>query len=252
MADLVIEADLLKDDIVRLLIVMLFVLSGISPGIAGPAAGTSSEKPATSLEIINCTVVIDPGHGGADPGTIGYRGTLEKDVALAVSSRLASFLEQAGVKVVMTRGKDQEPDDSGKESLSLTKTQDLARRVAIANQSKADLVLSIHLNHFFDRTEYGAQAFYQHGSLTGKRLAQCIQTQLNGLLVDSGRQALAGDFFVCRNSQMPAVIVEVGFLSHPEEELALNDPAYQTRAAWAIYSGLVNYFYEQEELEHVF
>lgn len=233
---------MLEDDVIRLFSVIFFILSEISLGIAVPAAGTFSAKPATSLELINCTVVIDPGHGGADPGTIGYRGTLEKDIALAVSSRLAVFLEQAGARVVMTRGRDQEADGSGETDFSPDKTQDLGRRVTIANQSRADLVLSIHLNHFSDRTEYGAQAFHQHGSLAGKRLAQCIQAQLNSLLVDSGRQALAGDFFVCRNSKMPAVIVEVGFLSHPEEEQKLNDPTYQTRAAWAIYRGVVNYF----------
>lgn len=228
---------------IRFFIALFFILAEISLLGVEPAAGMSSDQPASSFKLINRTIVIDPGHGGDDPGTIGYMGTLEKDISLVLSRRLASLFEQSGAHVLMTRGKVGEPgNDTGDENLYLNKPQDLGQRVEIARQSKADVFLSIHLNHFSDRTEYGAQAFYQHGSPGGKELAECIQTQLNGLLVDSGRQALPGDFFVCRNSQMPASIIEVGFLSNPEEERALNDPAYQMRAAWAIYRGVVNYF----------
>jgi len=121
---------------------------------------------------------------------------------------------------------------------------DLKRRLEITRRVKADIFLSIHLNHFSDSSEYGAQVFYQNGSVQGKKLADQIQLQLNSLLIDSGRVALGGDFYLCRLAKEPAVavIVEVGFLSHPEEESKLNSEDYQTQAAWAIYRGTVNYF----------
>lgn len=199
--------------------------------------GSDSFCPATTWELVGCTVVVDPGHGGTDPGAVGYAGTLEKDVALAIGKKLALLFQQAGAKVVLTRDKDR--DLSNPEHP--TKVQDLQRRVQIAHGAKADLMISIHLNHFSDRSEYGAQAFYQHGSAEGKKLAEQIQPQLNAFLIDSGRQALAGDFYLCRNAKIPVVIVEVGFLSHPEEEKKLRENDYQTRAAWAIYRGVVDY-----------
>ncbi len=204
----------------------------------GQAAAAGSFRPVTVLEMIGRTVVIDPGHGGADPGAVGYSGTLEKDVTLAISKKLVVFFQQAGAKVVLTRDKDQDlagPDNP-------TKVGDLKKRLEIAEKEKADVMLSIHLNHFSDRSEYGAQVFYQRNSVEGKKLAEQIQPQLNSLLVDSGRQALAGDFFLCRQAKIPVVIVEVGFLSHPEEEQRLKEDEYQTKAALAIYRGVVNYF----------
>ncbi|MEW6275243.1 MAG: N-acetylmuramoyl-L-alanine amidase [Bacillota bacterium] len=207
----------------------------------GQGAASGSLRPATNWELIGRTVVIDPGHGGADPGAVGYGGTLEKDVALAVSKKLKIFFQQAGAKVVLTREKDQELGDPD----NPTKVEDLRKRLQIAHEAKADLLISIHLNHFSDRSEYGAQVFYQRGSAEGKKIAEQIQPQLNAFLIDSGRQALAGDFYLCRNARIPAVIVEVGFLSHPEEERKLQEDGYQGRAAWAIYRGVVNYFRAQ-------
>lgn len=229
-----------------------FILQGIllvAGLVFGPVSSASLAsvsgpfQPATAWEMIGRTVVIDPGHGGTDPGTVGYSGTLEKDVALAISRKLAGFFQQAGARVVLTRDKDQDlvaPD-------SLSKAQDLQKRVQIAHNAKADLMLSIHLNHFSDRSEYGAQVFYQHGSEEGKKLAEQIQPQLNAFLIDSGRKALAGDFYLCRNARIPVVIVEVGFLSHPEEERKLKEDGYQAKASWAIYRGVVNYFQKDKE-----
>jgi N-acetylmuramoyl-L-alanine amidase len=208
------------------------------PGETGGGQAAAAPLPVTAVEMLGKTVVIDPGHGGSDPGTIGCTGTLEKDVALAISKKIHVLFQQAGAKAILTRQWDQDlgdPRNPDKES-------DLQKRVEIAQEARADVFISVHLNHFSDRSEYGAQVFYQRGSVEGKKLAECIQPRLNAVLVDSGRQALAGDFYLCRNVRVPAVIVEVGFLSHPEEEKRLQDDEYQARAAWAIYSGVVSYF----------
>ncbi len=229
----------------------LIILLLLAPGLVYlPGTGLSAEneaetlnfaaQPVASFEMIKHTVVLDPGHGGIDPGAVGPSGVLEKDVALSISKRLASLFRQSGAKVVLTRDKDKEP---GKGAGRVPdKVGDLAHRVKISEQSRADVFLSIHLNSFSGSGEYGAQVFYQSGSAEGEKLAKSIQSQLNICLVDSGREALPGDFFVCRNSSAPAVIIEVGFLSNPEEEKELTEPFYQTRASWAIFSGVVNYF----------
>lgn len=239
-----------KLKLMRAGIIMLLFLLGLelSTGQApcadsfSPAKYASTFQPATAWEMFGRTVVIDPGHGGEDPGAIGFHGTLEKDITLAISKKLVTFFQQAGARVTLTRNKDQ--DLSGPDHPS--KAGDLKRRLEIAQKVQAGVIISIHLNHFYDPSEYGAQVFYQHGSVEGKKLAEQIQPQLNALLIDSGRQALAGDFYLCRNAKSPAIIVEVGFLSHPEEEKKLQDDYYQTKAAWAIYKGVVNYFRAQE------
>ena len=232
----------------------LIILFLLAPGIVYlPGTGLSAEneaktlnfasQPVSSFKMIRRTVVLDPGHGGIDPGAVGSSGVLEKDVALSISKRLASLFRQSGARVVLTRDKDEEP---GKGAGRVPdKVGDLTHRVKISEQSRADIFLSIHLNHFSASGEYGAQVFYQSGSEQGKKLAKSIQSQLNIGLFDSGREALPGDFFVCRNSRAPAVIIEAGFLSNPEEEKELAEPFYQTRASWAIFRGVVNYFAEE-------
>lgn len=231
----------------KYLIVLLLLASGMvclpgaCPGEENAAKDlNSAAQPVTSFKMIRRTVTLDPGHGGIDPGAVGSTGVLEKDIALSISKRLASLFRQSGAKVVLTRAKDEEPGkDAGHNP---DKVEDLSRRVKISEQSKADIFLSIHMNSFSGSREYGAQVFYQSGSEEGKKLAESIQSQLNICLVDSGREALPGDFFVCRNSRAPAVIIEVGFLSNPEEEKELTEPFYQTRASWAVFRGVVNYF----------
>ncbi|MQL52965.1 cell wall hydrolase [Desulfofundulus thermobenzoicus] len=203
--------------------------------------GSAPPVVAAPDSLKDCTVVIDPGHGGDDPGAVGLHGIIEKDVAMAIGRRAAALFQQQGARVIMTRDGDREAAAPGINGGKWLPSHDLPRRVELANKCRAQLFLSIHLNHFSEPDEYGAQVFYQTGARESQKLAEAIQVELNRQLVDSGRQALAGDFYVCRNSQMPAVIVEVGFLSHENESRKLLDPAYQERAARAILQGVLNY-----------
>ncbi|OAT86463.1 N-acetylmuramoyl-L-alanine amidase [Desulfotomaculum copahuensis] len=213
---------------------------GLAAGFCPPAAAAPERGAGRPLQ--GYVIVVDPGHGGDDPGTVGCRGTLEKDIDLAVGKRLAALLQQAGAKVILTREQDKNLADGDIYDSRRLKVQDLSRRVALANDNKAHVLISVHMNHFSDPAEYGAQAFYQSGSEESKKLAALIQIEMNRRLIDSGRQAMAGDFYVCRHARMPAVIVEAGFLSHPGEESKLRDPAYQEKAAQAVLTGLQNYF----------
>ncbi len=198
---------------------------------------------ALSWSVANRVIVVDPGHGGIDPGSKGPSGVIEKDVTLEVSRKLAIILSQAGAMVLLTRETDVDLSDPGGGRLITRKRQDLARRVALANDRNADAFISIHVNSFKSGPrEHGAQTFYQPGSREGEKLAQCIQAELVRQLKNTRRKAKEVDYYTTRHAKMPAVIVEIGFISNPKEEKLMCDPGYQGKVAFAIYSGIVKYF----------
>jgi N-acetylmuramoyl-L-alanine amidase len=197
--------------------------------------------PALSWALANKLIVIDPGHGGEDPGALGSTDVHEKDIVLEVSKRLAEILRQAGAEVLLTREGDRDLSDPSLPSLYKAKVQDLTRRVEMANNRRADLFISIHVNSFPDRRENGPQTFSQPGSEEGKKLADAIQKELNKFLENPGREAKQVDYFANRMARMPSVIVEIGFISNPQEEKLMLDPLYQKKIAWTIYAGITRY-----------
>lgn len=224
-------------------IALLLTLTGLLFGTYYKVAGQEEafDAEAVSWKVANRLIVIDPGHGGIDPGAIGSGGTLEKDVVLDISKKLKTLLSQAGAVVVMTRETDKDlSDPSG--SVSKRKHEDLARRVELANSKKADIYLGIHGNSFPSPIWRGAQVFYQHEQEDGKKLAECIQAELRRVLKNTDRQAKAGDYYINRNTKMTSVIVEVGFFSNPDEERLMKDRVYQQKVAYAIYAGVAKYF----------
>ena len=190
------------------------------------------------------TIVIDPGHGGYDPGKVGITGILEKDINLSISLLLKTELEKNGCKVVMTRTDDNElcsPDCNNK------KTDDLNHRIEIIEKTKPEFVISIHQNSFPDTSVSGAQVFYygSEESVTNDSgsLAEYIQNALIHLQnPDNHRQAKANtSYYLLKNTTCPVVIVECGFLSNYSEESLLNDTAYQEKTASAICQGILDY-----------
>ena len=186
------------------------------------------------------TIVIDPGHGGNDPGKIGINDVPEKDVNLAISLKLKDILEQNDCKVIMTRETDQglyQDGDTNK------KIADLHARCRIINDSGADAVISIHQNSFTSESSKGAQVFYQTTSEKGKVLAEILQEQLvSGLDPENNRVAKANsDYYMLKNTQAPMVIVECGFLSNTQEAELLTQEAYQRRVAWTVALGTLQY-----------
>lgn len=213
---------------------------GIFLGTAGqavlPASTGSSPRGISGL-----TIVIDAGHGGIDPGAVGANGALEKEITLRIAQELEELLKRAAVYVVMVRHGDYDLADSSELNLLNRKRQDLDRRVAIAQEAEADLYLSIHANYFPSPIWSGAQTFYTEGCLESERLAKAIQTELVKQLGPNNRLAKTGNYRVLRSASMPAVLVEVGFLSNPREADLLQDPQYQKRVAAAIFSGVYRY-----------
>lgn len=190
--------------------------------------------------VVNRVIVVDPGHGGVDPGAVGPGGSLEKDINLAISKRLQAILTQAGAVVVMTRETDTDLGTPGK-SLSERKEEDLKKRLELVKQTRADLYISIQTNSLGTRWT-GAQTFYDPGSAEGQRLARCIQQQLRQRLKNTDRVAMVRrNIFMLRNLEIPAAMVEVGFISNAGEERLLNNRAYQDGMAWAVYAGIAGY-----------
>lgn len=198
---------------------------------------------ALSTVMAGRMIVIDPGHGGKDAGSRSANGTLEKDITLEVSKRLAAILGQAGAVVILTRESDMwlaDPDAPHK------KRSDLTKRVEIANQNNADVFISIHVNSYIaSRSQRGAQTFSQPGADESGIVSRFIQNELIRVLRNTNRKPKEIDFFI-RHAKVPAVIVEIGFLSNNAEEKLLLDSSYQSKVAFAIYSGLVRYFAEKD------
>ncbi len=210
-------------------------------------------------------IVLDPGHGGAEEGAKGPSGLLEKDVALDLARRLERLLERDGTTVVLTRDED--------------RLVPLDERTAIANQNRAELFVSIHLNSAPTRAAFGAETYFLSPDATddeartlsalenrayaedggggpaasadglelilwdlaqnrylaeSARLAEEVQRELNLLVGTRDRGIRQAPFTVLMGATMPAILVEVGFVSNPEEEAKLRDDAYRDRIAEAL------------------
>lgn len=185
------------------------------------------------------TIIIDPGHGGRDPGKVGTAGTLEKDINLQIALYLKEILESQDIKVIMTRTEDQ---DLSKASTNF-KISDMKERVALMKEVNADLVISIHQNSYTSPEVYGAQCFYRTNSLDGKELASTLQNQIIASTNQTKIRTIKNndDYYLLKHSPIPTVIVECGFLSNPEEEKLLLTEEYQRKMAWAIHLGILQY-----------
>lgn len=237
------------------------VAAGLIAWFAAPLVLPGFEAPswtAVSGSVAGKVVVIDAGHGGGDPGCVSAAGILEKDVDLAVARKLATHFRRAAIWAVLTRDEDDDTVPSGgvgdsparprQEANGRTTGEDnwrgarLEARADVANRRSADLFLSIHANSFPEPYWHGAQTFHYPGSKEGEKLAVAIQKKLiERQLTPDYRQAKEARFVVLERARMPAALVEVGFLSNPEEARRLADPAYQDRLCRAIFDGVVDY-----------
>lgn len=186
------------------------------------------------------TVVIDAGHGGIDPGKVGINDVLEKDVNLAIALKVKRYLEQQDIRVVMTRETD---DGLYEESDSNKKVRDMKNRLAIMEETKPELVISIHQNSYPEESVSGMQVFYYETSTEGKRLAEIMQqTMVESLKPQKERTEKANDtYYLLKKTSAPIVIVECGFLSNRTEAELLVSSDYQEKMAWTIHMGVLRY-----------
>ncbi|NET48006.1 MAG: N-acetylmuramoyl-L-alanine amidase [Merismopedia sp. SIO2A8] len=202
------------------------------PGLPTPP-GTIPDGSISLPEVRNSRVVlvIDPGHGGRDPGAVGINDLYEKHVVLPVSLEVAALLRQQGVDVVMTRSTDRELD--------------LEPRVQIAERADADLFVSIHANAIsLSRPDVnGIETYYY--SNDGLQLARYIH---NSLLQATGRPdrgVRQARFYVIRRTSMPAVLLEIGFVTGAEDAPLLATDSYRSLTAQAIARGILQYLQQQ-------
>jgi N-acetylmuramoyl-L-alanine amidase len=228
-----------------------------------PATTPAPPEPARRRDEGIRTIVIDPGHGGSNIGAQGPAGALEKELTLQLARALRSQIQsRLPVRVILTRNEDAElPLDT---------------RVAVANQQKADLFISIHLNSSPGRNAQGAETYFlnlvasderaaeaaqvenagdpltdlqlilwdlaqSHHMSESQRFAGLIQEELNKALELRNRGVKQAPFRVLMGAAMPAVLVELGFLSNPREEERLTDPLYRSRLADALVDAVIRY-----------
>ena len=181
-------------------------------------------------------VILDAGHGGIDVGKTGVNGEKEKDINLEISKKIKRFLSDSNVSVKMTR--------EGDERLADSQREDLKARTDIMNGGAllALLAVSIHQNSYRDPAVSGAQVFYYTGSEEGRTAAGMIQAELNALAPDNEKEIRANDsYYILKNTRIPTVIVEGGFLSSYTEAEKIVDDEYQNRISEAVSEGILQY-----------
>ncbi len=187
-------------------------------------------------------VMIDAGHGGYDPGAITSQGIYEKEINLQIAKRVRDLLVPRGVTTLLTRDEDEDYVPDGVRGRISKKQIDLNYRIAKAVEVRADVFVSIHVNSTVAARNSGAETFYHFRSEEGKALAVFIQQELVKISGMNRRVAKPGDFYIIKNTAMPAVIVEVGYLSNVAERKKLQQSWYQEQLAHGIAKGIANYF----------
>lgn len=194
-----------------------------------------SLKRDSNITASDKTIVIDPGHGGKHPGASSPNGILEKDVNLQIGLKAESYLSALGYNVLMTRNKDEYVDNYD--------------RAKFANANYADIYVSIHANSTTNKDIYGLEILYCPMGKGAKKtvdqypLAKHIS---EGILASTGVKDRGifqrPDLIVIREASMPAVLVEVGYLSNAEEEKLITNDEYQLKIVEGIINGIQNYF----------
>ncbi|MCE5287328.1 MAG: N-acetylmuramoyl-L-alanine amidase [Pelosinus sp.] len=179
-------------------------------------------------------IVVDPGHGGSNPGAVANNDR-EADNNLAVGLKLKDKLSAAGAKVILTRSTDRTVAPEGS-SLG----QELESRVSLAETNHADMFISIHSNENPDSSIAGAMTFYH--SAKSPQLALSVQSELIKATGAVDKGTSPATYYVLRNTSMPGILVEMGFVSNAAEAGRLQNDSYQNNIAQGIYAGVVKYF----------
>jgi N-acetylmuramoyl-L-alanine amidase len=202
-----------------------YIASWVVSSISNTSNNKTSNENTSGLK--GKTIVIDPGHGGQDHGTTGFRGTLEKNVTLSTAEKLYQKLKSAGANVILTRNDDHYVS--------------LPSRVGISQNDHADAFISIHFDSLKeDQSVTGHTTYYYHSNQ--KELADCIDQTISSQVSVKDRGIHIGDFHVIRENNAPAVLLELGYLSNPNEEILINTEQYQELVTAGIYNGLAQYF----------
>ncbi len=189
-------------------------------------------------------IIVDAGHGAPDGGAVGVSGTIEKDINLAIAMKLSEVLEGKGFTVIMTRTGDNGIYDAESETIREMKKSDMNARLSIMKNSGADLFVSIHMNSFTQKSANGLHVFYASNHPEVKTLAEEIQSGIYEITGAATHAVKTADerLFLMKKPPVPAILVECGFLSNPQEEEKLKSEDYQSRLSWAIADAIDKYY----------
>lgn len=194
------------------------------------------------MPLLGKVIYLDAGHGGADPGAL-YKSIKEKDINLAISKKLEEELSALGAIVYQTRYGDY---DLSVPYASNRKRSDLSRRGNIINDSGCDLYLSIHLNADSSLTWQGAQVFYDDINPENETIAKMMQALFKKKLYTQRKEKKVNDLYLSKRTDRPGVLLELGFLSNPNERYLLKTENYQTKLSHIITEGVVTYFNQKK------
>jgi len=217
---------------------IVFLIIAAALIYASHRAGAGKSLP--TMTSVRHTVLVDAGHGGKDGGATGVSGILEKDLNLEISGRLYTLLNLCGANAQMTRTEDEMlalPGATGN-----AKGKDIRSRIQLAHEEENPLLVSIHMNSYPQEQYSGLQVFYGASDPLSFQCASLIQQRCKELLQpenDRKIKAAHAAIYLLYNADFPAVLIECGFLSNPEEEAALQTKEYQIKLAGSIASALL-------------
>ncbi|TKH22291.1 N-acetylmuramoyl-L-alanine amidase [Bacillus wiedmannii] len=189
--------------------------------------GSTVKGTSNKDRILEKVIVIDPGHGGNDPGSIGPNGTREKEITLKTAKNIQKKLKEKGMTVILTREDD--------------KFVSLKNRVTIAQNKSADLFLSIHYDGFTTSDVNGVTTYYNK-ELKEWILAKMIHGHLFKHIKSKDRGVKSGDYYVLRENEKPSLLLELGYITNPEDEERMNSQQFQADVASGIVNGVIEYF----------
>ncbi len=222
--------------------------------VAGLAAGVRAADSADAAEAAAVVspkqvIVLDAGHGGLDSGCVAVNGTYEKDVNLDIVKDLGALLTLNGYDVVYTRTEDISIYDDGVEGVRNQKVSDMENRLEIVQSYPDSVFISVHQNQFTQSEYFGGQMFYTTNNSANFRLARTMQELFSQIQPGNDREIKLIDngLYLFKNTKQPALLIECGFLSNPNDAANLSDPQYRKKVAFTIFTGLEKFFGEEAD-----
>lgn len=219
-----------------LYVVTLLALFAIFAAILWQGSAVNASKNLTLKQGSGLILIIDPGHGGFDPGAVAADGTAESRINLEIGLKMEEIARLLGVETDMTRREDVSTESDETAAVRARKNSDLQNRVKQINGVSGGVLVSLHQNSLPQvPSVHGAQVFYG-GAAGSQELAEAVQAALNGTVNDRAKEvkAAGSGVYLLKNAEIPAILVECGFLSNGEETALLNTQEHQIRLALAI------------------
>ena len=221
--------------IIAALISLIFIIPMLNFSFPLPSNAVSSQS--------EITIVLDAGHGGEDGGCEG-NGLVEKDLNLDIVMRLSALLKEQGIQVVLTRETDVLLYDVNSDYKGQKKAQDVRKRLEIAKSQENPILVSIHMNYFAQTQYSGLQVWYSKNDTRSEILANLIQSNVKNELQPSNKRVTkqaTSSIFLLHNASFPAILIECGFLSNPQEAAKLSNEEYRQELSRAIFRAIMEY-----------